>query len=731
MSSQTSENEQTLSKILDALRMGGILILLLHFYFFNYTIFRELGLTCKLGDNGLNAIGRTGLFLGFNHSKIIALALLIISLMGARGKKDPNLTPEVGLRTMAGGLILYFGSYFIGGLDLPPIHLAILYMLCTVAGFILVLHGGNQISRIIYNRLKSDPFNRRSQNFPQEERLLQNEYSIHFPAEYEYNGQIQKSYINIVNPFRANLVLGSPGAGKTTFIIDRIIKQQIQMGFSMLVYDYKYPGLSKVAYNYFLLYKDVYPGQPAHYHINFEDLNRTNRCNCLAPYTLPELADAVEAARSFLLGLNMDWISKQGDFWVESSVNFVSGIIWFLRKYREGKYCSWPHVIELASVSYKDLFSVLRGEIEIQTLIKPFVDAFLQGNHEQLGGQVGSANIGMARLSSPALYYVLTGNDFTLDLNNPEYPKVLTLANSPQKTTTYGAFLSVIINTVNRLAARVGQHPLGQVIDEASTIAPISLIQSIGQGRGYKIAVTLAYQDASQIKLVYGNKYADVIMNLCGNIISGQVSGETAKWLSDRFGRTMQERESMTITSNDTNITRSQQLEQAIPPSRIASLSSGEFVGMVADNPDQPIDLKMFCCRVLNDHKALAEETARYEDLPVIRNVTPRNGRGKLSSDQARCCPHHQVRATPDRDQPGAKTHTHRVIMIWRPNEISTCARSRSPAEQVRASVTALELRQEGKPPASAHGQSPGRQTFLPKCVLYFKRIFFESIKRR
>jgi hypothetical protein len=294
--------------------------------------------------------------------------------------------------------------------------------------------------------------------------------------------------------------MGSPGSGKTYFIIQHIIKQQIRKGFSMLVYDFKYDDLSRIAYNHFLLNKKDYPPKAAFYNINFDDLSRTNRCNPLAPSTLADIADAAESARTILLGLNMEWVSKQGNFFVESPINFVTALVWFLRKYQDGTYCTWAHVIELAQIPYRKLFSVLRAQPDIEVLLNPFINAFLHGAVEQLEGQIASATISLAKLSSPRIYYVLTGDDFTLDLNNPARPKILTLGNNPQKSAIYGAILSVYINTINRLTNKKGRHPFSQVLDEFSTIIVNSIDKSIATGRSNKIAITMAVQDASQPK---------------------------------------------------------------------------------------------------------------------------------------------------------------------------------------------------------------------------------------
>src|SRR5690606_16417377 len=218
---------------------------------------------------------------------------------------------------------------------------------------------------------------------------------------------------------------GTPGAGKSYFVVRHIITQHIRKGFTMFIYDFKYDDLSRIAYNTLLKYASKYPIRPKFYVINFEDLSCSHRCNPLDPATMEDITDATESSRTIMLGLNRDWIKKQGDFFVESPINFVTAIIWFLRKYEEGKYCTLPHVIELMQLDYLHLFKLLKTETEIDVLINPFESAFRNEAMEQLEGQIASAKIGMARLSSPQLYYVLSGNDFKLDINNPKEPKIV------------------------------------------------------------------------------------------------------------------------------------------------------------------------------------------------------------------------------------------------------------------------------------------------------------------
>ena len=451
--------------------------------------------------------------------------------------------------------------------------------------------------------------------------MLENNYSINLPAVYALKGRLRKSWINIINPFRSLLVLGSPGAGKSYFVIRHVISQHLAKGFSMFVYDFKFDDLTVIAYNHYLKNKHLYKVPPEFYVINFDDLTRSHRCNPLDKENMLDITDAAESARTILMGLNRDWIKRQGDFFVESPINFLTAIIWFLRRYQDGEFCTLPHVIELMQVEYDKLFSILRTEKEIEVLINPFVNAYLHDVMEQLEGQIASGKIAMARLSSPQLYFILSGNDFNLDINDPLAPKILCVGNNPQKINIYGAVLSLYVNRLVKLVNKKGKLKSSLIFDEFPTIYLNNMDSLIATARGNKVATCLGVQDFSQLKKDYGKDQADVIMNITGNVVSGQVNGETAKQLSDRFGKIMQERASFSVNRNDTSVSHSKQLDMAIPPSTISALSSGEFVGMVADDPDCKIELKSFHCAIQNDHEKLKLEEQNYKPLPIVRQV--------------------------------------------------------------------------------------------------------------
>jgi hypothetical protein len=619
---QTGENEQALRKILDMTRLMSIALLLIHFYYYCFNSFRHWNLAPDFACRILENIHRTGLLDTFHKSKLLALGLLVISLMGARGRKNEKLHFRTAFYYISTGLLLYFGSYLAVLIFLDPEVCSVLYISLCSLGYLMTLSGCTLLSRIIRRKLGSaDIFNKENETFPQEERLIENEYSVNLPARYHLKDKVRRSWINIINPFRGILVPGTPGSGKSYFVIRHIITQHIAKGFSMFIYDFKFDDLTIIAYNAWLKFRHLYEVEPKFYIINFDDFSRTHRCNPLDPAAMSDITDAAESARTILMGLNREWIKKQGDFFVESPINFLTAVIWYLRKYNDGEFCTLPHVTEMIQTDYESLFTLLRTEKEIEVLINPFVSAFLNEAVDQLEGQIASAKISLAKLSSPQLYYVLSGSDFTLDINNPSDPKIVSMGNNPQKIQTYGAVLSLFVSRLIKQVNQKGKLKSSLVFDEFPTIYLNNIDSLIATARSNKVSTCLGIQDFSQLRKDYGREQADVIINIVGNILCGQVSGDTAKQLSERLGKIMQDRESLSVNSSDTSISRSRQLESAVPPSKISSLSSGEFVGMTADNPDCRIELKTFHCEIINDHEKIKKETDNYQEIPIIRTI--------------------------------------------------------------------------------------------------------------
>ncbi|MGG7466678.1 conjugal transfer protein MobC [Chryseobacterium arthrosphaerae] len=610
-----------LAKIMAFMRAVSILLLLMNFYWFCYSFFHVQGWTLEVLERILKNFQRTsGLFSNSFNSKLFALILLALSCLGTKGVKNEKIKWTNINSCLLIGSILYL-------LNFPLIQIsALLYMLTTSAGFILLMVAGLWMSRLLKSRLMDDPFNNENESFLQETRLIENEYSVNLPTKFYYNGKWNDGYINVVNPFRAAIVAGTPGSGKSYAIINNYIKQHIEKGFSMYVFDFKFDDLSVIVYNHLLKHYDKYKVRPQFYVLNFDDPRRSHRCNPLSPSFLTDISDAYESAYTIMLNLNRTWIQKQGDFFVESPIILLASIIWFLKIYQDGKYCTFPHAIELLNKKYADLFTILTSYPELENYLSPFLDAWEGGAQDQLQGQIASAKIPLSRIISPKLYWVMSGDDFSLDINNPDAPKILCVGSNPDRQNIYSAALGLYNSRIVRLINKKKQLKCSLIIDELPQIFFRGLDNLIASARSNLISVCLGLQDYSMLTRDYGDKESKVIQNIVGNIFAGQVVGDTAKNLSERFGKIVQKRQSISINRNDTSSSISTQLDSLIPASKISTLSQGMFVGAVADNFGEKIEQKIFHAQIVVDNEKVANETKNYKPIPQIRSFLSETG---------------------------------------------------------------------------------------------------------
>lgn len=628
---QQEDDLRGLAKVMDFMRAISILFVVIHSYWYCYEQILEWGVDIGVVDKVLLNFNRTTeLFGNLLYTKLCAVLFLFLSCLGTTGVKDEKITwPGIGTALVAGS-VLFFLNWWLLDLSLPLTATAILYITTIAVGYICLLMGGVWMSRLLKNDLMDDPFNNENESFMQETRLLANEYSMNLPTRFYCGKKWNPGWINVVNPFRASIVLGTPGSGKSFAVVNSYIKQQIEKGYTQYIYDFKFPDLSEIAYNHLLMHQEGYKKVPTFYVINFDDPRRSHRCNPIHPDFMTDISDAYESAYTIMLNLNKTWVQKQGDFFVESPIILFAAIIWYLRIYEGGKYCTFPHAVEFLNKRYEDIFPILTSYPELENYLSPFMDAWLGGAQDQLQGQIASAKIPLSRMISPQLYWVMSGNDFTLDINNPDDPKILCVGNNPDRQNIYGAALGLYNSRIVKLINKKGQLKSGVIIDELPTIYFKGLDNLIATARSNKVAVLLSFQDFSQLKRDYGDKEAAVVMNTVGNIFSGQVVGDTAKILSERFGKVLQKRQSMTINRNDKSTSISTQLDSLIPASKISTLTQGMFVGAVADNIEQPIEQKIFHAEIVVDSEKIKEEMAQYSKIPIIVDFVDENGEDRM-----------------------------------------------------------------------------------------------------
>ena len=622
---------RALGKVMDFMRGISVIFLLVNCYWFCYEAFHVWGGTLGIIDKILMNFQRTtGLFSSILWTKLFCVVFLALSCLGTKGVKEEKITWPKIWTVLFSGFVFFFLNWWLLVLPIGKIGVASLYIFTLSVGYICLLMGGVWMSRLLKNNLMDDVFNTENESFMQETRLMENEYSVNLPTRFYYKKKWNKGWINVVNPFRASMVLGTPGSGKSYAIVNNYIKQQIEKGFAMYIYDYKFPDLSEIAYNHLLHHLDAYKVKPQFYVINFDDPRKSHRCNPINPAFMTDISDAYESAYTIMLNLNRSWIQKQGDFFVESPIILLAAIIWFLKIYEDGKYCTFPHAIEFLNRPYAQIFPILTSYDELANYLSPFMDAWEGGAQDQLQGQIASAKIPLSRMISPALYWVMTGDDFSLDINNPNEPKVLVVGNNPDRQNIYSAALGLYNSRIVKLINKKKQLKSSVIIDELPTIYFRGLDNLIATARSNKVAVCLGFQDFSQLTRDYGDKESKVIQNTVGNVFSGQVVGETAKTLSERFGKVLQQRQSMTINRNDKSTSISTQMDSLIPASKISNLTQGMFVGAVSDNFDERIEQKIFHAEIVVDSAKVSAEMKAYQSIPVVVGFTNEDGSDNL-----------------------------------------------------------------------------------------------------
>lgn len=591
-------------KHFDYMSIIGVVILMANLYYYAHPLLRPMGVTVDVIDLLFLKLREGGIFTSPAITKVISLIFLSLGILagGRRFDSAPkHMVAVVGVISAA----LYF----------LPFKAPLIYALATIMGMAGIFWTIGNFGPSGFG--DEDELNDRDETFDQCRKKIANEYSINIPMKFRWQHQWHDGWINIVNPFRGILIMGTPGSGKSFSVYGPIIEQLLAKGFSMFVYDYKYPDLSRQAYNEAVMGWPKSKPLPQFVTVDFNDPVHSNRCNPLLPDLLTDISQAFTLA-----GVIMDSIKKGADngddFFKDSATNFLGLVIWFLRIYKGGIYCTFPHVIELMSQDYKKVFPILASYPEMESQMAAFMGAYEGGAQEQLQGQLATAQVPIVKFISPRLYWVMTGNDFSLQINDPKAQKIFCIGNDPNNKLVYGTAISLISAKLFTVINIPMQAPCALLLDEMPTAYFDGIAQLVNTGRSNKVVVVMGVQDKSQIKEGYGEKLADVIDHAPGNLVCGQVNGSTAEDVSKIFGSLKKVNRSLTEGDDSKSINISFENEELLPRSVIETFSQGMFCGKVADDFRSPVPRKLFCGMIQRDPKAVAEKEAKYEDIPVM-----------------------------------------------------------------------------------------------------------------
>lgn len=488
----------------------------------------------------------------------------------------------------------------------------IIFSLLSITGLIAFMVGGSYAFRSSKKvDEKEDPFGHLKRAFAQTTEKKDSEYGVNISYTFLDPNTFKSTsgYINIINQFRACQVLGTPGSGKSYAFFLPIMEQNIaRWAMSMLIYDFKFPDLSEHAITCARLNEKAIVSKrgkmPAIKGIYFDNVVFSDRCNVLQPHLLKDFTmDAVNVAKTFMFALNKSWRDREGDFFVESAVNFIGAVIWLLKVYKDGKYCTLPHVIEFLSLSTLDMINCMIAvdDDSLKNVVKPFKEAKDDNVVEQLNGQIASVTIPISRFASPVIYWVLAPDDnigeINLDINREDDFQFLCLGNSAERQQVNNLFFSLFVSQIFRLINKKNRVPINLVLDELVTLSfPKGTIDNIiATGRSNRIAALLGYQDLSQLKRDFGNETADALFKTVGNTFAGSVKDETAEKMSHRLGDIYVIKKEKSLSAEETvSYTFRKDRERAVPASIFSNMSQGEFAGEVADNFDDRLSTKIF-----------------------------------------------------------------------------------------------------------------------------------------
>ncbi len=527
-------------------------------------------------------------------TRIICLLLFAFTSFGFEVKKKP----ESANKSTKYLITLIISAIIFVSVSTLNIEL-ISHVTITILSFIGFIWSFINLRRHYDFLGQEDEFNEENLIFKQEKLVKENPYSVNFKTD---NG-----VINVVNPFRATMVLGTPGSGKSYSVIEEYIRQHIKKQFTMMVYDFKFPSLAKETYAFYQYYKKNYKVEPEFCVISLDDIARSNFVNPISPDLIRKAADAIEASQTVLFNLNKEWITKK-DFFAQSAISYFASCIYFLKIYEEGKYCTLPHAIALASCPDEKVFKIFSTYKELKFFMTPFADALEKEAYEQLSGQTASARIPLSQLATKELFWVMGNNVYPelnvpLRINDPEKPSIMILANSPATQTTNSPALGLIATQLLKEINTQNRQPCSVIIDELPTMYFMGLDNLIATARSNKISTTIGMQDLEQLKRDYGDKIAETIFNIVGNIFSGSVRSNTATKLQEIFGKKKQKLKNVSVDTSSTSYSINENLEYVMPVSTISQLSQGEFVGLVSDNFGEEINRKIFRGKIKIDKR--------------------------------------------------------------------------------------------------------------------------------
>ncbi|MEN0053581.1 MAG: type IV secretion system DNA-binding domain-containing protein [Mucilaginibacter sp.] len=624
------EEKKELQKLHGMLQF--LVYLLIFFEIIVFVYADKLFISGKLGK------GFAQIFLKISHlviyrnvfySKFSILLIICLVSIGTLSKKKLELDPKKHIvYPLTVGLLMFFGSIWFLNQPGPDAFLYtswynVGFMVCTLIGAVLIHTSMDNISKIIHSGFGKDEWNIEGESFMQSVKADITPYSVNIPMQFYYKKKVHDGYINVVNPFRGTILIGTPGSGKSFGVVNPFIRQMIAKGYTMCLYDFKFPDLGQIAYYHYLLAKQNDKIKDFEFNvINLDKVEKSKRINPLRSDFIETLADASETAEAIVESLQKsDSTGGSDKFFTQSAVNFLASCIYFVSRHEKGQYSTFAHLLAFLNRTYEEIFQCLTRFPVLESLLSPFRSALEKKAYDQLEGQIGTLKIFISRLNTEETAWVFSGDDFNLKISDPKNPSILILANSPATQNINSTCYAVVVNRLTRLINTKGNLPTAIIADEAPTLFIHKIENLISTARSNKVAVLLGLQELPQLKQLQGKDTATTITAVIGNVLSGSVRNkETLDWLERLFGKKKQIGEGLSIDRSKTSVSLNEKYDPLIPAGKIAQLGTGELVGLLAADVSNDYTGKYTTsnihCKVNLNYADIQKEEKGYRELP-------------------------------------------------------------------------------------------------------------------
>ncbi len=588
----------------------GFGIILFNVYWFSYEFFERMGLVWQPFNELLANFAQSDVFNSQYTLKIVAVVSLFFGSIARRGKYSYEEWRDIIVYAVV-SLAVFFFPYF---------H-PLLYLVTTLVGAILTTIALGKIG----NKLggMKNPIASPYETFEQgTDAPINTDYSVNFRIKYMVNRKWKTGWLNVVNPFRGNMIFGLPGSGKSFSIINEYIWQTIHKGFTGFIYDFKKFELSTFTYNCYLRSKDVfkekYGVEPYFCFIFMADPRYSMRCNPLNRKYINDMSAAIQKAK--IIRKNRMDPNKDTGFFADNAETMWVAAIWALRKVEDGRYCTLAHFIELMLSPQEKLMALLSKIPDCHTLVRDIIKAGAEGANEQAQGIYASATTPLKELRTERTYWIFGANQVDLRINRKDKPTILVVGNDPEKKDAFATGIALITSELYLQVNDQHRAPCILCQDEYPTMKPEGFDNIIATGRSNLLAGVAAAQDMDQMIRDLKKENASAFLSIISNQFFGQMTGSHKREVSEMFGQHKVRQESETTGGQSDTLQTSFHLEKRLPEDKIATLSQGTFAAIVADGRgEEKLDSKLFCAEIVIDESLRPnKKDGKWQEMPMF-----------------------------------------------------------------------------------------------------------------